>query len=1263
MRRDKVINELKNSWSTSVIGGVLLAAIIWMGGGGTAFADNDANLKIHYTFDDVSGTSVTDESGNGHTATLYNNASVIEMGKYHVLSLGNGTGYLDMGASAGNELTTTDNFTISAYCYVDKTASLSGAGYFLWAFSQLSANVAASGPYMAYRLNVQRFATSTGGYNNESGMEVGTAAAQGSWQHVLYRQKAATGELYVNGTLVGTNASMPVLKNVFTTATTYNWIGRAPFSTDNYLKNTLVYDFRFYSRAISDDSIAKFAANVSDLDYEYAYGTPGDFTAITTLLNKCTALMATVSSPTYPQTAIDELQDDIDVVEGLVNGKKASQTLLDNWQTTLQTAYDRLVGAKDMSIVSSEESGTFENNRGFIHPGCLNTQEDFDRVKAALAAGDATITKAYSNLTSNAYAQSGVTTYPVETIIRGGSSGQNYMNVARGAAMAYQNALCWKIGGDEAHAKTAVNILMAWANGCKYVSGDTNMSLAAGIYGYELVNAAELVRDYIGWSEEDFNKFKNWIKTVWYSKSIDFLRRRHDTWLNSGHTYQCPGHYWSNWGLCNALNVMSIGIFCDDPYIYNQGLSFYKYDQVGTFTATRTAPIINDGLTEFIGNLVPDVHDDARGPYGKLGQMQESGRDQGHALMALGLSVDICQTGWNQGDDLFSYMDNRLAAGIEHVAALNFCGVASADMPWTAYWYHDRSHSASATDSWQMTGDNTGGLGGWRPYWSRIIGHYEGVKGVKMRYSEKADSIVGIDDGGGSYGQTSGGFDHLGFSTLMCSRPAVTADMAPIVLQPTIVYNGTTYEQSELGGLKNTYAVDNNTGVTKGSKIQLIPLLPDGVADTGNWLWSTGETTKNIEITADESKLYRVYFTNSNNVRSSLLYTIAVQGDCTSDVITPAITVDGVTTNDTVVTVMTQHPVTLTVYNSSGWGTYKWSNGETTSSITVSNINADRTYTVNYLNQGGHASVLNFHIHTYVMTPSIAIDTAAAQAVDHVIVSKGDKVTLKPVTSAENIYGSWKWSDGSTDRNLVLDDIQSTKTYTVVYTLGNTKDTLSFKVYMAQAAKSIADGNYLVKNANADTYLTNIGTLVPAFRALTGDSTQLWNVTKDGEGFKITYVLNGKYLNKYGRFTTTDYDSTLSTYLFYGVDEGDYYAIQNMSAAGGKYWGITASGALSGTASATLNGYPFEFIPIINTAVESTLNDDDVNIRVNNDMMTVSVGKEASLRLTSVGGSTLMSSRCMSGDNDIDISKLSPGLYLATVKINDCSKTMKIVKK
>ena len=181
-------------------------------------------------------------------------------------------------------------------------------------------------------------------------------------------------------------------------------------------------------------------------------------------------------------------------------------------------------------------------------------------------------------------------TYPVETIVRGGGSGENYINAARGATMAYQNALRWKIEGTESNAAAAVRILMAWANTTKDIGGDSNYALAAGLYGYQFAQAAELMRDYEGWSREDFEQFKQWMLDVWYPKAIGFLRGRNGTWENAGKWWQAPGHYWSNWGLCNALCVISIGVLCDDVFIYNQGMSFIKYDQWAP-SATRAPPI------------------------------------------------------------------------------------------------------------------------------------------------------------------------------------------------------------------------------------------------------------------------------------------------------------------------------------------------------------------------------------------------------------------------------------------------------------------------------------------------------------------------------------------------------------------------------------------------------------------------------------------------------------------------------------------------
>ena len=606
-----------------------------------------------------------------------------------------------------------------------------------------------------------------------------------------------------------------------------------------------------------------------------------------------------------------------------------------------------------------------QQDRGFIHPGGLHTQADFDRVKQQLAEGNTKVTQAYNVLKSAAYAQSSAGTNPVETIVRGGGNGENYLHAARGAAIAYQNALRWKIEGNKACAKHAVDVLMKWCNTTKVVTGNSDARLAFGLYGYEFAQAAELMRDYKGWKREDFAKFQRWMLDLWYPGCINFLRDRNGTWENSGKWWQAPGHYWSNWGLCNALAVISIGVLCDDVFIYNQGMSFIKYDQCGTFKDPRTAnPILNDGLTEFWGNLIvtTTAWEKETGAYGKVGQMNESGRDTGHASMALGLAVDIAHRGWNQGDDLFSHMDHRLAAGIEYVAAQT---QSIADLPWTNYHYGSSGYYYSDSRAWLMTEPALGTQ--MRPYWGTVIGHYCGIKGVKMPFSEKAYKDMGIDAGG--QGATSGGYDHLGYSVLMNTYShgdnGIYNPNPPTELQPTLSYGGKTYKQNDLGGLTNTFETTtvNKRALAAGTVVTLSPKLPEGEEDTGKWLWSTGETTREITVTADSSYIYRVSYTNASGAQSQLCFPIAVLGDCHDSNVIQSYTYSGKTSSDSIIVVKSGASVTLKLDCNEGWGNYLWDNGKTTQSITVSSIKKNQTISGCFQNQGGHKTWRTFHIY------------------------------------------------------------------------------------------------------------------------------------------------------------------------------------------------------------------------------------------------------------------------------------------------------------
>ena len=887
-------------------------------------------------------------------------------------------------------------------------------------------------------------------------------------------------------------------------------------------------------------------------------GQAGDFTALQKKVTECQTFVSGDVS-IYAPNAIAELQDGIAVVLMEIQAASATQTVIDQYVTMLTKLLAR---ARVSKGYQPKQVFELSDDYGFVHPGGIVSQQDIDRAKALLAAGDARIKKAWDILCANEYSQATIQTWPVETIVRGGSGSQNYMNVARGAAMAYQNALRWKIGGTRANADAAVRILMAWARGNRWVSGDTNLSLAAGIYGYELANAAELMRDYEGWSREDFDEFRRYMVRTWYNPAIDFLRRRHDTWLNSRNSGKGvrPGHYWSNWGLCNALCVMSIGVLCDDVHMYNQGVSFYKYDHVGTFKdRSKNSVILNDGCNEFIGNLVPVVLPDTRGPLGYLGQMQESGRDQGHALMALGLALDICQVGLTQGDDLYAYMDDRIAAGLEHVAAFNFGGVTS--LPWINYNYADCRTTMGA--GWGQSAPNEGGKGEYRPYWDRAIGYYEGLRGVKLQYAEKASAAVCPDGGGGNYSQNSGGFDHVGFSTLTSWRPAVSADQAITPLHGDIVYKGVTYEnQTNLGGLKYNYASGATRAIpADGADITLIPQLPEGAEDSGQWQWSTGETTRQLTVKADRSHIYRVTYTAQNGTQSQQAFAIAVKGDAPADEMTSQATIaanalsgfpaeplaatvlSGSPTEPIVATVLSGSSVTLSATATTGWtNDFLWDNGQKTAEITIPFLLTSRTYTCQYANQSGAVSECHFHLN---VVPAMMVING--DYTDHATLLPGSSAVLRLAVPSYANEADITWDNGTTGSvctvTMTDSDMEAVATYQ--------DTTYRFQLH------PMGDGHYPI---NATSLIVN-----PAFDTNDGTGWTIsgsWGNQRYNGAVEVWHSTNFNYAQTIdglpnGSYTVTcqmvNGEGTNTGYLYATTGAGTTKAVVKQRCAGSNF--------------------------------------------------------------------------------------------------------------
>ncbi|MBQ8540215.1 MAG: RICIN domain-containing protein [Clostridia bacterium] len=389
-----------------------------------------------------------------------------------------------------------------------------------------------------------------------------------------------------------------------------------------------------------------------------------------------------------------------------------------------------------LTLILSLSPAVFaEEERSFIHPGLLHTALDLSCIAEEIANGSELYVEGFKALTSSKYAQSSVTARAAETIVRGGN-GQNFAQLYEDCAKAYQNALRYHLEGNEACGKTACDILNAWSEKLKTVTGNADRYLAAGLYGYQIANAAELMRDYPGFEKE---RMQQMLINVFYKPlcerflvSNEFGRDHNDAYITN---------YWANWDLANMAATVAIGIFCDREDIYQTGISYF----------------VNGAGNGSIYNAIPHLFD------GSVAQWQESGRDQGHSNLGIGLMATICEMAWNQGDDLYSYAGNRFMYAAEYVAGYN----NGVEMPFELYEWGTGGKGEYAS---QNVVSNAG-RGEMRPVWAMIYNHYANRMGYDMPNVKKRIEIQGIEYGPGGHAST---FDQTGFGTLLYSHGKAT---------------------------------------------------------------------------------------------------------------------------------------------------------------------------------------------------------------------------------------------------------------------------------------------------------------------------------------------------------------------------------------------------------------------------------------------------------------------------------------------------------
>ena len=281
---------------------------------GTQFAND---LLVRYDFSSVADSVVTDVAEQHLTGKLKNNASIRTIGstvKYNVLSLGDSIGYFDMGTEIGKIMYHLNDFTVGAYFRIDSSYNqLVKNGNMLWSFSNAKDILANAQGYLLSSLKNQAATISFSNWTTEQTVQLTDSAFKSSWHHFAYTQSGNIGTVYLDGMNMksDTITSLPsiALPKPGQLGTLYNWIGRSCYSTDVYLRKSLVYDFRLYRTALTDDQIMNSVLNVGNtihaLDAAYA--------------ESPSAVKSVIDSPYKVLSSVGEIQ-----IQGLIGGEKVS---------------------------------------------------------------------------------------------------------------------------------------------------------------------------------------------------------------------------------------------------------------------------------------------------------------------------------------------------------------------------------------------------------------------------------------------------------------------------------------------------------------------------------------------------------------------------------------------------------------------------------------------------------------------------------------------------------------------------------------------------------------------------------------------------------------------------------------------------------------------------------------------------------------------------------------------------------------------------
>ena len=326
--------------------------------------------------------------------------------------------------------------------------------------------------------------------------------------------------------------------------------------------------------------------------------------------------------------------------------------------------------------------------RKFVHPGILHTTKSIERMRAQIADKEYPAYGSFELLKSHHCSQADYQPFgPFEIISRDGEFRHTKSKMEQDFSAVYQNALMWVLTGEKTHAEKSLELLLGCAGTLKRIPETNDAPLLVGLEGLKIIYATEILRHtYKKMTVVQFNEISRMIREVFLPVMENFYHRKPYT---NG-----------SWGPIVTKAYMAAAILWDNEEMYNKAVDFYLH--------------ANDNGT--IAHYIS----------GDTGQIQESGRDQGHSMLGIGALATVCEIAWQQGDDLYSALDNRLMKGFEYVAKYNL----GYNVPF-AVWKDVTGKYSNWTEI------SNKGRGRYMPIFEMTYNHFVIRKGMQMPYTEQ----------------------------------------------------------------------------------------------------------------------------------------------------------------------------------------------------------------------------------------------------------------------------------------------------------------------------------------------------------------------------------------------------------------------------------------------------------------------------------------------------------------------------------------------